>query len=244
MSQAQKTPLAVGLNNFTQKKIEDYQQTLGQILPCHVTAVEGSIVTVAFDVLAGNLTIPEVTCAIAEPEYIRIPVQVGDKGVCLSADTRLGAVTGLGQGLAPLSTAGNLGGLFFVPLGNKNWFSVNGQYLFMYGPDGVELTTINQDCKLTLNSSGININLNGGSLYIQNGNTTMTGNLLVEGSITGQGGFYISGGTGATMQITGDISQTGNFSNTGTLTNNGKNVGSTHTHGGVQTGGGNTGAPN
>jgi len=244
MSQAQKTPLAVSLNNFTQKKIEDYQQTLGQILPCHVTAVEGAIVTVAFDVLAGNLTIPQVTCAIAESEYVRLPIQIGDKGVCLAADTRLGGITGLGQGLAPLSTPSNLGGLIFVPLGNKNWFSVNGQYLFMYGPEGVELTTINQDCKLILNSSGIHVNLNGGNLYIENGNNTMTGNLTVQGLITGQGGFHITGGTGATMQITGDISQTGNFSNTGSLTNNGKNVGSTHTHGGVQTGGGNTGAPN
>lgn len=243
MSQAQKTPLAVGLNNFTQKKIEDYQQTLGQILPCHVVAVDGAIVTVAFDVLAGNLTIPQVTCPIAEPEYIRIPVQVGDKGVCMSADTRLGGVTGLGQGLAPLSTAGNLGGLFFVPLGNKNWFSVNGQYLFMYGPDGVEITTSNVDCYLKLSSNGIHINLNGGNLYIENGNNTMTGNLTVQGRITGQGGFYISGGTGATMQITGDIQQTGNFSNTGNLTNNGKNVGSTHVHSGVRSGTDNSGQP-
>lgn len=216
MSQAQKTPLAVGLNNFTQKKIEDYQQTLGQVLPCHVVAVDGAIVTIAFDVLAGNLTIPQVQCAIAGSEYIRLPVQIGDKGVCLSADTRLGGVTGLGQGLAPLSTAGNLGGLFFVPLGNKNWFSVNGQYLVLYGPDGVEISTTNQDCKLVLNSSGITISLNNGNLTINNGNTTMNGNLTVNG----------------------------NISSTGTVTNNSKNIGSTHTHSGVQTGSGNTGVPN
>lgn len=215
MSQAQKTPLAVGLNNFTQKKIEDFQQTLGQILPCHVIAVDGAIVTIAFDVLAGNLTIPQVTCPIAESEYIRLPVQVGDKGICMSADTRLGGVTGLGQGLAPLSTAGNLGGLFFVPLGNKNWFSVNGQYLVMYGPDGVEITTANQDCTLVLNSSGITISLNNGNLTINNGNTTMNGNLTVNG----------------------------NISSTGNVTNNGKNVGSTHIHSGVQTGTSNTGVP-
>lgn len=216
MSQAQKTPLAVGLNNFTQKKIEDYQQTLGQILPCHVTAVDGAIVTVAFDILAGNLTIPQVTCAIAGSEYIRLPVQVGDKGVCMSADTRLGGITGLGQGLAPLSTAGNLGGLFFVPLGNKNWFSVNGQYLVMYGLDGVEITTSNQDCRLVLNSSGITISLNNGNLVINKENTTMNGNLTVNG----------------------------NISSTGTVTNNSKNIGSTHTHSGVQTGTSNTGVPN
>ena len=125
-----------------------------------------------------------------------------------------------------------------MPISNKNWFSVNGQYLVLYGPQGVEITTINQDCKLTLTSSGITIDLNGGNLYVNNGNTTMTGNLTVQGKITGQGGFAISGGTGGTMNVTGNIVSTG------TITNNGKNIGSTHTHSGVQTGSGNTGTPN
>jgi len=136
-----------------------------------------------------------------------------------------------------------LGGLVFMPIGNKNWFSVNGQYLVLYGIDGVEITTKQQDVKLTLNHSGITIDLYGGNLIVNNGNTTMNGNLTVNGLITGTNGFHITGGTGGTMNITGDINQTGNFENTGTLTNNGKNVGSTHEHSGVQSGSSNTGAP-
>lgn len=244
MSLAQKVPFAVSLNNTVERKIENNQQNLGQFLPCTVTKVEGSIVTVNFEVLSGQLTLPPVTCAIAESEYVRLPIQVGDKGICMAADTRLGGVTGLGQGLAPLSTPSNLGGLVFVPVGNKNWFSVNGQYLVMYGIDGVEISTKAQDCKITLTHAGVTINLNGGNLLVQNGNTTMTGNLTVQGLITGQNGFAISGGTGGTMNVTGNINQTGNFANTGTITNNGKNIGSTHTHSGVQPGSGNTGAPN
>lgn len=244
MSLEQKVPFAVSLNNAIDRKIENSNQNLGQILPCTVTAVDGAIVTVNFEVLSGALTLPPVTCPIAEPEYIRLPVQVGDKGVCMAASTRLGGVSGLGQGLAPLSNPSNLGSLIFVPIGNKNWFSVNGQYLVMYGIDGVEITTKQLDVKLTLNHSGIVIDLHGGTLVVNNGDTTMNGNLTVNGLITGTNGFHITGGTGATMQLTGDINQTGNFSNTGTLTNNGKNVGSTHTHSGVQPGAGNTGAPN
>lgn len=244
MTQAQKTPFASTINNFTEKKIEDFQQTLGQILPCSVVSVDGAMVTVTFEVLSGQLTLPQVTCPIAEPEYIRLPIQPGDKGICMAASTRLGGVSGLGLGLAPLSSPSNLGGLVFMPIGNKNWFSVNGQYLVMYGIDGVEITTKDLDVKLTLNHSGITIDLNGGNLIVNNGNTTMNGNLTVNGLITGTNGFHITGGTGATMQLTGDISQVGNYSNTGTITNNGKNVGSTHTHSGVQPGSGNTGAPN
>jgi len=244
MSLEQKIPFAVSLNNTIERKIANNNQSQGQMLPCSVTAVDGAIVTVNFEVLSGALTLPPVTCPIAESEYVRLPVQVGDKGVCMAASTRLGGVSGLGQGVAPLSVPSNLGGLVFVPIGNKNWFSVNGQYLVMYGIDGVDISTQAQDVHITLNHSGVTINLNGGNLLVQNGNTTMTGNLTVQGLITGQNGFAISGGTGGTMNVTGNINQTGNFANTGTLTNNGKAVGSTHTHSGVQTGAGNTGAPN
>ena len=244
MSLEQKVPFAVSLNNAMDRKIEDNNQNLGQILPCTVTAVNGAIVTVNFEVLSGALTLPPVTCPIAEPEYVRLPVQVGDKGVCMAASTRLGGVSGLGQGLAPLSNPSNLGSLIFVPIGNKNWFSVNGQYLVLYGIDGVDISTRDQDVHITLNHSGVTINLNGGNLLVENGNTTMTGNLTVQGLITGQNGLAISGGTGGTMNVTGNINQTGNFANTGTIQNNGKNIGSTHTHSGVQPGAGNTGAPN
>ena len=244
MTAAQKTPLASTLNNFTEKKIEDFQQAQGQFLPCSVVAVNGSIVTVNFEVLSGILTLPQVTCPIAESEYTRLPIQVGDKGICIAASTRLGGITGLGLGLAPLDNPSNLGGLVFMPIGNKNWFSVNGQYLVLYGIDGVEITTKQQDVKLTLNHSGITIDLHGGNLIVNNGNTTMNGNLTVNGLITGTQGFNISNsGTGGTMTITGNINQTGNFANTGSITNNGKNIGSTHEHSGVQSGSSNTGAP-
>ena len=216
MGLSQKIPFADSLSNAIQTKIEENEQSSGQCYPCHVIEVNGAIVTINFDVIAPDgVTLPPVICPIAESQYVRLPVQVGDKGIAISANTRLGGISNLGLGYAPLINPSNLGGLVFMPIGDKKWFTVDGAYLFMYGINGVELTTINQDCKLTLNSSGITINLNGGNLTINNGNTTMNGNLVVNG----------------------------NISNTGTLQNNTKDVGSTHKHSGVQTGGSNTGNP-
>ena len=244
MGLSQKIPFAASLSNAIQTKIDENEQSSGQCYPCHVTEVNGSIVTINFEVIVPDgVTLPPVTCPIAESQYVRLPVQVGDKGIAIAANTRLGGISNLGLGYAPLINPSNLGGLVFMPIGDKKWFTVDGTYLFMYGINGVELTTINQDCKLTLTSTGITINLNGGNLIVNNGNTTMNGNLTVNGLITGTSGFHINGGTGATMQIAGDISQTGNFSNTGNLTNNGKDVGSTHKHSGVQSGASNTGNP-
>lgn len=240
----QKIPFSQSINLFADRKIADALQGYGQSFPCYVTSVDGSIVTVKFDVeVPDGITLPEVTCPVAGSEYIRYPIQPGCKGYCIPANVSLRKASGLGTGTPDIFEPGNLTALVFFPFGNTSFFAVNGEYLFMYGETGVEITTKNQDCTLTLTSSGIIINLNGGNLIVNNGNTTMNGNLTVNGLITGTNGFAISGGTGGTMSVTGNISQTGNFQNTGTLTNNGKAVGSTHTHGGVQPGSGTSGTP-
>jgi len=225
MSAEQKTPFAVSISNLLDTKLGQNQQAFGFQLPCRVTAVNGAIVTVNFEIDTGGLfTFPPVTCPIAESTYVRLPVQVGDFGVCMAADARLGGVTGLGQGLAPLELPFNLGALVYVP-------------------NGVVLRDTNSATTITLVPSGVTIIRGNTEMVINDTGVTITGNLLVHGTITGDNGFHISGGTGATMQITGNISQTGNFASTGTLTNNGKNVGSTHEHSGVQSGSSNTGVP-
>lgn len=235
MSIDQKLPFGQALSAFTANQTDSGIQSRGRAWPCYVTGVNGSIVTVKFAITT-NETVPEVTVPVFGPEYIRYPIQLGDKGFVVPADVSLRDMSGLGVGVPDFSNPGNLTALVFMPIGNANWFDVNGQYLVMYGPEGVILSTKNMDCTLTLTHTGITINLNGGNLTVNNGNTTMNGNLTVNGLITGTQGFNISGGsTTATV--------TGNVDITGTLSNNGKLVGSTHTHGGVQTGGGTTGVP-
>jgi len=244
MSAEQKTPFAVSISNLIQSKLEENQQAFGFQLPCRVTAVNGSIVTVNFEIdTGGEFTFPPVTCPIAQSTYVRLPVQVGDYGVCLAADARLGGVTGLGTGLAPLDLPFNLGALVYVPIGNKKWSSVDPNAVNINAPNGAVIRDTNNNTTITLVPSGVTVVHGSTVMVIDNAGVTITGNLTVHGLITGDAGFHITGGSGATMQITGDINQTGNFANTGSLTNNGKAVGSTHTHGGVQTGTGTTGTP-
>ena len=244
MSSAQKTPFAVSLSNYFETKFGQNNEGFGWQLPCIVRAVNGSMVTVAFEVdTGGELTFPEVTCPIAQSKYVRLPVQVNDFGMCISANARLGGVTGLGKGLAPLGLPFNLGALVYVPIGNTNWESVDPNAVNINAPNGAVIRDDGNNCVITLTPTGVTVVRGSTQVIINDTGITMYGNLLVHGSITGDNGFHITGGTGATMQITGDISQTGNYTSTGTLTNNGKAVGSTHTHGGVQTGGGTTGTP-
>lgn len=247
MSNGQKRPLSITLNEFVNSNIATKNNQFGLVLPCRVTEVNGAIVTVNFEIETGNQTFAPVTCPIAESTYVRLPVQVGDFGIVMSANVRLGGISGLGLGKAPLGNPSNLGSMVFVPIGNKNWSAVDPNAVNINAPNGAVIRDTNNNTTITLTPSAITIDrgsshivINDSGVTIDNPNTgvTINGNLTVNGLITGTAGFAISGGTGGTMNVTGNIVSTG------TITNNGKDIGSTHTHSGVQPGSGNTGTPN
>jgi hypothetical protein len=162
-SNAQKTPLARSLNLFAEKKVYDFIQLTGKALPCKVTAVSGSIVTVSFQV-GGPWTLPTVTVPMFGPEYIRYPTQVGDTGVVFPADASLGGITGLG-GTAPVLPAlsGNLSALVFFPVASKNWSaSEDPNALVLYGPDGGILRTTDKTSSVTTSANGTKIKVPAG----------------------------------------------------------------------------------
>jgi hypothetical protein len=176
----QKTPLGLSLNRWARGKIAEQIQTQGRSLPCHVTAIKGSIVTVAFDVQAvpgqTAATFPSVTIPIIGSEYVRLPIQVGCQGMTVAADTYLGGVSGLGGGTATLARPPNLTPLAFVPLGNVNFTAVNGNLLVLYGVNGV---TIGANSTLTpsiaITSTSITLTVGGKSIVINSSGITLDG---------------------------------------------------------------------
>lgn len=146
----QKTSAARALNQFAAQKALDKIQETGRSLPCHVVKVSGSIVTVHFDINS-DFTLPEVTCPLFGPEWIRYPVQVGELGFVVSADYYLGGVSGLGGGVASLIQMANLSALVFFPVANKNWTpSEDPNKLVLYGPDGAVLRTLDKTSAITV----------------------------------------------------------------------------------------------
>lgn len=165
MSNAQKKPFAQSLNAFASKRILEHQENQGLALPCSVISVSGQIVTVNFEV-STSLTVPTITCPIIGAEYIRMPTQVGDKGFCIAADARLGGISGLGSGLAPLVNPGNLGALVFVPIGNKDWSTVDPNAVTIYGPNGVVLRDSQSKTVMTLTPSGLTLVYGGSTITV------------------------------------------------------------------------------
>jgi hypothetical protein len=150
----QKTPLSRSINAAAQRRALTAINTLGRALPCSVVAVSGSIVTVNFE-LQGNLTLPQVTMPMFGPEYIRYPVQIGDKGVALSADVYIGGMSGLGGGTATETLPANLSALIFFPIANSGWSAPdNPNAVIIYGPDGVIIRDRGKQSHVKMDGSG------------------------------------------------------------------------------------------
>lgn len=152
-----KTPLAKTLSSFAEKKINDAFQLTGKGLPCSVVSVSGAIVTVKFEVQNIPFTLPQVTIPLFGPEYVRYPIQKGDKGAVVPFDAYLGGMSGLGGGVADLTQRANLSSLVFLPVGNKLWTSVDPNAVTIYGPNGVVLRDTGSDSIITLTPTSVTI---------------------------------------------------------------------------------------
>lgn len=176
MANEQKTPLARTLPLFAQRKAQDEIAKQGKALPGVVTAVSGQLVTVGFQVQ--GIMLQPVQMPIFGAEYVRLPVQVGDKGVAFPADVYLGGISGMGQGTADTTLQGNLSTLVWFPIGNKAWTLPTGadaNTLALYGHLALLLLdsfSANSSVKLT--STGITLAFGSGSIVMDASGITLT----------------------------------------------------------------------
>lgn len=175
-SNAQKTPLALSLNDVARERAGAAIHKTGRALPCSIVSKQGSIVRVKFEINS-RYPLPDVTIPHFGPEYVRYPTQPGDKGIVLPADYYIGGMSGLGGGAADLTQRGNLSNLVFFPIANTSWSSVDANAVTIYGPNGVVLRDSGSACVITLTPSGI----------------TIHGNVVVTGSITTTGDVVAAG---------------------------------------------------
>ena len=234
MANAQKIPLSLSLNQAMSRASESRVQQIGKCLPCSVVSVDGAMITVKFEVKADPLTLPQVKMPLFGPEYVRYPIQAGDKGFAISADAYLGQMSGLGDGTADLTVQPNLSTLAFMPCGNKNWRNVDGDAVVIYGPNGVVVEDADQNCTLTLTPSGYTIDLGTNPWTITSGAITITS----SGTGTIDLGANPLNITSSLVTINGDLVVTGtiSFGPSGTGA-------ATHHHSGVQVGIAQSGPP-
>lgn len=180
---SQKTPLSRTMPLYVQSLIQQAIDKLGKALPATVVSVTGSIVTVNFQVT--GITLPVVQMPLFGPEYIRYPIQPGDKGVCFPVDVNIGGISGLGTGVAGPTQRANLSTLVFFPIGNVNWTPVDSQAATIYGPNGVVLRDTGAASTLTLTPTGITITSGGHTLVINSTGIVLDGLIFLDHTHSG-----------------------------------------------------------
>lgn len=179
--------------------MNDGNQLLGKSLPAHIIAVNGSIVTVSFDVTS-NFTLPSVSMPLYGAEFMRYPMNdmIGAKGAALSFDARLGGNSGLGSGTSDLSLPGNLSALVFLPFSNTAWSGCDPGSVTLYGSNGVVMRDTASGSIITLTPTGITI-VGQQSVVVQSGGTSIQINSDGSFNISGSGAGVISAGGGLTL---------------------------------------------
>ncbi len=196
MSNAQKIPLARTLPLFAQRTAQEEIERRGAALPGHVIAVSGSIVTVAFDV--EGVTIPQIQMPVFGPEYIRYPIQVGDKGVAFPATAYIGGVSGLGGWTADGTLPVNLSALVWFPIGNAKWSQTNvsSTQTTVYGPGGVLIRDTTNAASIDLTPTGITMTCGGHTIVINSSGVTIDGRVFLAHGHTP--GTFTAGSTAVT----------------------------------------------
>ncbi|BBE76262.1 hypothetical protein [Phytobacter sp. MRY16-398] len=139
MTISQRLNFGKSMNNFSEEKILQAMELAGKTLPATVVSRSGKMVTVSFSLTNIPFTLPQVTIPLFGPEYIRYPMQPGDKGIVIPADAYIGGMSGQGGGTADLTQPPNLSALTYLPISNTEWSDVDGEVLTMYGPEGVTI---------------------------------------------------------------------------------------------------------
>lgn len=184
--------LAQSFNQTAIGRASEAIQRTGRALPCRVTAVSGSFVTVEFEVTTAPWVLPQITIPKAESQWIRMPTQVGDYGMTVPADAYLSGISGQGGGTPDLRQPGNLSALVWVPVAGKGFPSVNTNAAYVAGPQGVVLQTEDGSAVLTINASGITMTFGSKSVVLNASGLTIDGLLFdthyhsdPQGGVTG-----------------------------------------------------------
>jgi hypothetical protein len=171
----QTIPFGRSINRFVRGAAQDAIQVLGRSLPASVVKIVGAIVQVNFE-LTGTQTIPQATVPTLGSQYVRVPIQPGEKGVTIAADTYLGGMSGLGGGVADGTIRGNLTPLVWSPIGNTGWDSVDPNQLTLTGgPNGILAKAAAGSSSLTITSTAITLAVGGHSVVINGSGVTIDG---------------------------------------------------------------------
>lgn len=183
-----KTPLPISLNQMAGQRGADRQQAASKGIPCQITARNGQVVTVSFQMQVGGVGGP---FTLVQADYPIggssptdwYPYKVGTNGLLLPSDFYLGGVTGRGGGTADYSQRGNLASLAFFPIANTSMTPPGGDAdkRGVTGPNGVYLGTDDGSVAVTVDEAGsVTIKVGGKTWVFNASGLTLSNSVIAE----------------------------------------------------------------
>jgi hypothetical protein len=211
----QATPVVRSLNQIADRAAKRFIQLTGKSLPASLVSINGSIATVKIELTGIGWIIPQITVPLAGSEFVRLPLQAGTKGWVKSADSSLGAMSGLGAATTGYVQPANLQACVFEPIGNVAFAAPEDpNQLELYGNDGLLVkSTVNKEWYARWTTSGVTISNKAGTASMAwNGSAWLfTGPVIFSGLVTMQSALQLAGNiesaTGGTYG--GNISTSG-----------------------------------
>lgn len=145
------------MNRFAESKALDQIQMTGRALPCSfISWVSEGIALVKFEVSSG-FTLQNIKAPVYGAQYVRYPIQEGEKGLLIPAAASIASISGQSAGTATLAQPANLSALTFLPIGNTAWQDVDHSVVTIYGPEGVTLRDASSASTFLLTPTSITI---------------------------------------------------------------------------------------
>lgn len=168
--------LQENLNRVAIKQVKSEMDRRGKALPCHVVAIVGQIVTVAFDVEDTPGPLPQITIPKAEGPWIIAPTQIGDVGMTVPADAYLDGISGMGPGIASLRRMSNLSALVWVPVAQVYTVPPVQNAATVQGPQGAIIRTTEgpTPSSVVTNLFGTTVTFGSSVLTVEEGKISMT----------------------------------------------------------------------
>lgn len=175
----QKIPTTRSAPAFVKQRVLDEIKKRGYALPCHLVAVNGPLVTVAFDL--ADINLPQVTIPTYGSQYQRQPYQRGDGGFTFPLAVDISAAAGLGTGLPTMDVPANLSSLYWLPGSSADFSPAEDPNAhILIGPNGVILRDINSQVVLKVHpTQGVVISF-AGLTWTFNANGFTDSNGIVE----------------------------------------------------------------
>ncbi len=168
--------MQLSLNKMAVNRALEAIQNAGKSLPCEVTAIDGAIVTVKFNLDTAPWTLPPISIPKLESPWLRSPTQIGDMGLAVPAGTYLGGISGLGGGVANMRNPGNLSALYFAPISSADSPPPNVNAATVQGPEGaiIQTTAGPTPSSVVTNQSGTTVTFGSTTIVVGASSITMT----------------------------------------------------------------------